>query len=46
MTSPESTKTNPLKDGVEEDLGFHSLEYGDYKVEFECISKQRGNQLP
>ena len=25
-----------------EDVGFYSMEYSDYKVEFECISKQEG----
>ena len=30
-------------DGVQEDAGFFSMEYEDYKVEFECISQQRGS---
>jgi len=28
-----------------EDVGFYSMEYSDYKVEFECISKQEDLQL-
>ena len=30
-------------DKGQEDAGFFSMEYEDYKVEFECISQQRGS---
>ena len=42
MIRPGSGNNDPPQDGSCEDLGFHSIEYDDYKVEFECISKQRG----
>ena len=42
MIRPGSDNPDPLQDGSCEDLGFHSIEYEDYKVEFECISKQKG----
>ena len=42
MSRQGSEDIDPLQDGSDEDLGFHSMEYGDYKVEFEFISRQRG----
>ena len=45
MSKLRSNNLDPLKDDSDEDLGFHSMEFGDYKVEFECISKQRGRQI-
>ena len=30
-------------DKGQEDAGFFSMEYEDYRVEFECISQQRGS---
>ena len=42
MIRPGSDNSDPHQDGSCEDLGFHSIEYEDYKVEFECISKQKG----
>ena len=45
MIRPGSDNSDPLQDGSCEDLGFHSIEYEDYKVEFECISKQKGRYI-
>ena len=45
MIRPGSDNSDPLQDGSCEDLGFHSIEYEDFKVEFECISKQKGRYI-
>ena len=42
MTRQSYENIDPIQDGSDEDLGFHSMEYGEYKVEFEFISRQRG----